>query len=744
MLARLGRFAFMRRGPVILVWLMVLAGTIFAGLTAASVPDDDFKVPGVESQRAFDLLQERFPGMAADAGGATMVFVAPQGQKVTAGPYKTAIESAVKKLSGGGQVAGADNPFTSDAVSRDGSAAYANVNYKVPASGVTADSRAEIAAAADTARKAGLTVEAGGSAMEAGGGGGTAELIAIGLAAVILLITFGSLVAAGLPLVTALLGVAVSMLGILAVSATFGLSATTGTMALMLGLAVGIDYALFVVSRYREERTRGLSAVEAVSLAMGTAGSAVAFAGLTVVIALAGLAVVGIPMLTKMGLAAVAAVVVAVLVTLTLVPAVLGFVPNKVLPRSARRKAGKRTAEAEAAEAAEAAVAAAETAPGRGGTRWARLVLRNPVAVLLLGVISLGALALPALSLQLGMPGDESMPTSATQRRAYDHLAKAFGPGFNGPLMIVVDTKDAAEPKKAVATITGKMERIKGVESVSPAQFDEAGDTAIFSAVPTTSPTDAATKKLVRELRAARPGLVEGTGAKYVVSGTTAVNIDMAEKVQGALVPYLATVVGLAVLLLAAVFRSVLIPIKAALGFLLSVVAALGAMVLVFQKGFAADLLGVAQTGPIMSAIPIFMIGISFGLAMDYQVFLVSRMREAYVHGEEPRQAIETGFRHSARVVVSAALIMMAVFAGFIFEHDPIIKMIGFSLAAAVLLDAFVVRMAIVPAVLTLFGDRAWWLPRRLDKILPRVDVEGESLNRDAQAEQPRVPARAG
>ncbi|KAB2348081.1 MMPL family transporter [Actinomadura rudentiformis] len=387
MLARLGRFAFMRRGPVVLVWLMVLAGTIFAGLTAASVPDDDFKVPGVESQRAFDLLQERFPGMAADAGGATMVFVAPQGQKVTAGPYKTAIESAVKKLSGGGQVAGVDNPFTSDAVSRDGSAAYANVNYKVPASGVTAGSRAEIAAASDTARKAGLTVEAGGSAMEAGGGGGTAELIAIGLAAVILLITFGSLVAAGLPLVTALLGVSVSMLGILAVSATFGLSATTGAMALMLGLAVGIDYALFVVSRYREERTRGLSAVEAVSLAMGTAGSAVAFAGLTVVIALAGLAVVGIPMLTKMGLAAVAAVVVAVLVTLTLVPAVLGFMPDKVLPRSARRKAGKRTAEA-----------AAEKAPGRGGTRWARLVLRNPVAVLLLGVISLGVLALPALT----------------------------------------------------------------------------------------------------------------------------------------------------------------------------------------------------------------------------------------------------------------------------------------------------------------------------------------------------------
>jgi putative drug exporter of the RND superfamily len=726
-LARLGRFAFKRRGPVVLAWLAILAGALFAGLTAPAVPDDDFSVPGVESQRAFELMQERFPGLTPDAGGATVVFVAPEGKEVTSAPFRSVVESAVQRLAGGDQVEMVADPFQADAVSSDGSAAYASVMYTVPASGVTADSRAQLDAAADIARDAGLTVETGGSAMESAGGGGVAEIIAISLAAVILLITFGSLVAAGLPLLTALLGVGVSMLSTLAVSDALGLSATTGTMALMLGLAVGIDYALFVVSRYREERARGLSAVEAVALAVGTAGSAVAFAGLTVVIALAGLAVVGIPMLTKMGLAAVVAVVVAVLVALTLVPAVLGFVPQKVLSRSARRTAQ---------EPASVGVKSL----GLGGTRWARVVLRRPVAVLSLGVVLLGALAIPATALRLGMPGDESKPTSATERRAYDELAKAFGPGFNGPLMIVVDASDAADPKHAVASIAADVAGVNGVDSVSPPQFNDAGDTAFFDAVPTTSPTDEATKDLVRDLRDARSQFTEGTGATFQVTGTTAINIDLSAKLQGALVPYLATVVGLAVLLLLLIFRSILIPLKAALGFLLSVLAALGAVVLVFQEGFASDLLGVEQTGPIMSAVPIFMIGIVFGLAMDYEVFLVSRMREAYVHGEEPRQALETGFRHSARVVVAAALIMMAVFAGFIFEHDAFIKMIGFSLAAAVLLDAFVVRMAIVPAVLALLGHRAWWLPGRLDRVLPRIDIEGESLNRTPVGAQPTRP----
>ncbi|WP_238007477.1 MMPL family transporter [Dactylosporangium sp. AC04546] len=691
---------------MVLAWLVVLAGVVVAGLAAPPVPDDDFSIPGVESQQAFDVLRERFPGITADAGGATVVFVAPAGERVTSEPYRAAVEAAVRQLAGGAQVAMVADPFEGGTVSGDGSAAYTSVSYTVTAARVTDASRAELAAAAAAARASGLTADVGGSALEGGGDGpgGTAELIAVALAAVVLVVTLGSLVAAGLSLLTALLGVAVSMLSILALSDALGLSATTGTLALMLGLAVGIDYALFVVSRYREERARGLAAAEAVALAAGTAGSAVAFAGLTVMIALAGLAVVGIPMLTKMGLTAVAAVVVAVLIALTLVPAILGFVPDRVLAR-----AGK-------------------TGTGAGGARWARFVLRRPVAVLTLGVVLLGALAVPALGLQLGMPGDEARPASTTQRRAYDALAKAFGPGFNGPLMVVVDARGAADPQAAVTAIAGRVAGTAGVVSVSPPVFNDAGDTAIFDAVPSTSPTDEATKDLVRDLRAARPRLTAGTGATFQVSGTTAVNIDMAGKIQGALLPYLATVVGLAVLVLLVVFRSILVPVKAALGFLLSVLAALGVLVLVFQRGYGADLLGVAQTGPIMSAVPIFLVGIVFGLAMDYEVFLVSRMREAYVHGAPPRQAIETGFRHSTRVVAAAALIMMAVFGGFISEQDQFIKMIGLSLATAVLLDAFVVRMAIVPAVLALLGRRAWWLPRRFDRMLPQVDVEGRTF----------------
>jgi RND superfamily putative drug exporter len=337
-------------------------------------------------------------------------------------------------------------------------------------------------------------------------------------------------------------------------------------------------------------------------------------------------------------------------------------------------------------------------------------------------------------SLQLGHIGDGADPTSFTDRRAFDLMTDAFGPGSNGPLTIVVDAKSAADPKAAVNTITKAIGATAGVVSVSAARFDAAGDTAVFSAVPSTAPTDAKTADLVHAIRAERSALKASTGATVLVSGVTALNIDSAQKVQGALLPYLGLVVGLAFVLLMVVFRSVLVPLKAALGFLLSVLAALGSVVAVFQEGHLASLLGVHQTGPIMSLMPIFMVGIIFGLAMDYEVFLVSRVREAYVHGESARQAVVSGLSTSARVVVAAALIMMGVFSGFIGAGDALIKMIGFGLAIAVLFDAFVVRMAIVPAAFALLGDRAWWMPRWLGKVLPKVDIEGEGLARHSSS----------
>ncbi|MFD5946297.1 MMPL family transporter [Streptomyces collinus] len=720
-LYRLGRLAFRRRWYVALVWAAVLAAVGLGALKAPGAVDEEFSMPGIESQKAFDLMEQRFPGAAADSATARVVFIAPDGEKVTAAGNKKAVEKAVAGLGDGTQVANAVDPFTAQTVSKDGTTAFATVTYKVGAADLTDASRSHLERTIDQARDSGLTVEAGGTALAAEGGpGGMAEVIGVAIAAVVLLITFGSLAAAGLPLLTAVIGVGVSMATILALSSALGLSTTTGTLAMMLGLAVGIDYALFVVSRYREERAKGRTPQEATGTAVGTAGSAVVFAGLTVVIALAGLAVVGIPMLTKMGLAAAGAVVVAVLIALTLVPALLGFWPNAVLTRKARRSG--RIEESTGANA---------------GTRWARFVLRRPLPVLLLGVVGLGALALPAADLQLGMPGDEAKPVSTTERRAYDALAEGFGPGFNGPLTIVVDAEGAADPKAAAGTIAKEIGGTKGIVSVSPARFNEAGDTAVFSAVPATAPTDEKTKNLVTTIRDERPGIESGTGASYEVTGTTAMNIDIAEKVQAALIPYLVVVVGLAIVLLLVVFRSLLVPLKAALGFLLSVLASLGAVVVVFQQGHGAELLGVEQTGPIMSLMPIFLVGIVFGLAMDYEVFLVSRMREAYVHGESPSQAVTSGFHHSARVVVAAALIMIAVFAGFIGESDSMIKMIGFGLASAVLFDAFVVRMAIVPAVLALLGDKAWWLPKWLDRALPRVDVEGEALSRTEREQAP-------
>lgn len=722
-LYRLGRLAFRRRWYVALVWAAVLAAVGLGAMKAPGAVDEEFSMPGIESQKAFDLMEERFPGTTADGATARVVFVAPDGQKVTATENKAAVEAAVTELGDGSQVASAVDPFQAGAVSGDGTTAYTTVTYKVGANDLTDASLTHLEDALKDARDSGLTVEAGGTAMEdTGGPGGAAEIIGVAIAAVVLLVTFGSLTAAGLPLLTALIGVGVSMAAITALSSALGLSTTTGTLAMMLGLAVGIDYALFVVSRYREERAKGRAPQEAVALATGTAGSAVVFAGLTVVIALAGLSVVGIPMLTKMGLAAAGAVVIAVLIALTLVPAFLGFWPNAVLARKARRRG--RTEEA---------------VKDNGGTRWARFVLRRPLPVLLLGVVGLGALAIPMTDLQLGMPGDEAKSTSTTERRAYDALAEGFGPGFNGPLTVVVDARGNDDPKAAAAAVSKEIGATEGVVSVSPARFNEAGDTAVFSVVPATAPTDEKTKDLVNTIRGERPGVESETGATFEVTGTTALNIDISDKVQSALVPYLIVVVGLAVILLLVVFRSVLVPLKAALGFLLSVLASLGAVVVVFQQGHGAEIFGVEQTGPIMSLMPIFLVGIVFGLAMDYEVFLVSRMREAYVHGESPAEAVTSGFRHSARVVVAAALIMIAVFAGFIGESDSMIKMIGFGLASAVLFDAFVVRMAIVPAVLALLGDKAWWLPKWLDRILPRVDVEGEALSRPAPAEE-RAP----
>nr|WP_145490732.1 MULTISPECIES: MMPL family transporter [Streptomyces] len=715
-LYRIGRLAFRRRHFVALIWVALLT---LAGVGAASAPtagNSSFSIPGTEAQKAFDLLEQRFPGMSADGATARVVFKAPAGEKMTDKVNKAAVDKTVRELGHGSEVASVADPYTGHTVSRDGSIAYASVKYKVSGMELKDSSRDALKDAAQQARASGLTVEIGGDALTAMPEEGAGELIGIGIAAVVLVITFGSLLAAGLPLLTALIGVGIGVSSITALASALDLGSTTSTLAMMIGLAVGIDYALFIVSRYRAELAEGREREEAAGRAVGTAGSAVVFAGLTVVIALVGLSVVNIPMLTKMGVAAAGTVAIAVLIALTMIPALLGYAGRKVKPAGEKSKllGGGRQAKK----------------PGRPnmGTRWASFVVRRPVAVLLLGVIGLGAAAVPVSSLELGLPDDGSQPTSTTQRRAYDLLSEGFGAGFNGPLMVVVDAKGSAHPKTAFSEVGKEIKGLKDVVAVTPATPNKAGDTAIITVVPKSKPSSKSTEDLVHAIRDKGADITAKTDAKLLVTGSTAMNIDVSQRLNDALLPYLALVVGLAFLLLIVVFRSVLVPLKAALGFLLSVLAALGAVVAVFQWGWLSGLMNVQQTGPVMSMMPIFMVGVVFGLAMDYEVFLVTRMREAYVHGEKPTQAVVTGFRHGARVVTAAAVIMIAVFSGFIGSSESMVKMIGFGLAIAVFFDAFIVRMAIVPAVLALLGKRAWWLPKWLDRILPNVDVEGEGL----------------
>ncbi|MET9434723.1 MMPL family transporter [Streptomyces sp. NPDC006551] len=698
-LYKLGRSAFRRRRLVALLWVALLALAGAGAATAPAATSSSFSIPGTEAQRAFDLLEQRFPGGNADGATARVVFQAPDGQKMTDPANKAKVQKVVGELKAGSdQVARVTDPYTAQAVSEDGSTAYVSVSYKVSGMELSDATREALEKTGHDAQGQGLTVEIGGDALQAVPATGAGEIVGVVIAGIVLVMTFGSLVAAGLPLLTAIIGVGIGVSTITALASVLDLGSTTSTLAMMIGLAVGIDYALFIVSRYRAELAEGREREDAAGRAVGTAGSAVVFAGLTVVIALVGLAVVNIPMLTKMGFAAAGTVVIAVLIALTLIPALLGFAGGRVMGRK-RRKGIRQD----------------EDKPN-AGTRWARFVIRRPVMVLLVGVLGLGAIALPAASLEMGLPDDGSQPTSTTQRRAYDLLSDGFGPGFNGPLMVVVDG-DRAAAESTVKTVEG----LDGVVAVTPPTPNKAGDTAMITVIPEDRPSSVATEELVHDIRAA-------TGDDVLVTGATAMNIDFSQKMNDALLPYLALVVGLAFLLLMVVFRSVLVPLKAALGFLLSVVAALGAVVAVFQWGWLGGLFGVEQTGPIMSMMPIFMVGVVFGLAMDYEVFLVTRMREAYVHGERPGEAIVTGFRHGARVVTAAAVIMMAVFAGFIGSSEQMVKMIGFGLATAVLFDAFVVRMAIVPAVLALLGHKAWWLPKWLDRALPNVDVEGEGL----------------
>ncbi|MFV0526332.1 MAG: MMPL family transporter [Acidimicrobiales bacterium] len=715
-LYRLGRWSIAQRRRVVALWVVALAVVGVAAASLGGETSDNFELPGTEAQTALDRLNEEMP--AAAGATARVVFEAPSGTALADPANDQAIGETVAALRGAPEVVNVTDPFESRAVSPDGTIGYANVSYAVAAPELTEEAKDGLQAAVDPARAAGLTVEFGGDALREPPHAGSAEIIGIGVAVVVLLITFGSLIAAGLPILTAVLGVSIGMLSITALTSVVDMSSTAPTLAVMLGLAVGIDYALFIVTRHRQLRAEGLPTEEAAARAVGTAGSAVVFAGATVIIALVGLVVVGIPFLTVMGLAAAGTVAVSVLIAVTLLPALLGFAGDAI---DRYRVPGVRVHTG--------------LASGRDalGLRWARFLVRRAAPVLVVSLVAIGVIATPALNLELGLPDDGSESTETSARRAFDLLAEGFGPGFNGPLLVTVDADGSGNAGTAVEEMTAGVAGLDNVVAAVPAGVNADGSFGIVTVIPGTGPSDPDTATLVDDIRAsAAAGADDGVTAS--VTGAAALNIDITKKLGSALPVYALVVVGLALVLLTIVFRSILVPVTAALGFLLSVAGSFGATVAVFQWGWLQDVFGVDQPGPIISILPILLLGILFGLAMDYEVFLVSRIREDYVHKGDACQGVVEGVRHSARVIVAAGLIMIAVFAAFILSGDVNVKMIGFTLAVGVMIDAFIVRMTIMPAVLALLGDSAWKLPRALDRVLPNVDIEGESITAEAAA----------
>ena len=701
LLARIGRTTFRHRWATLLAWLMILVAVASISVLVSKPESTQFTVPGTQSQQAMDLLEQRFP--AASGATAQIVFAAPAGATLHDPAIKTVVEGSLAQARRGAQVLLVTDPYSGTTISKNGRIGYATVAFKVPASSISAGAKQDLAAAAGPARARDVTVAFGGGIVNQPTTK-SSDVLGLLIAFLVLTITFGSMVVAGLPLLNALIGVGIGLTGINALSGIVSLSATAPILATMLGLAVAIDYALFIVHRYRDEIGTGAAPEDAASTAAGTAGMAVVFAGCTVVVALVGLSVTGIPFLTVMGLCAAATVVVAVLIAVTLVPSLLGFAGAKIKP--------PRTKE-----------------PGRGFfARWVAFTTKHAVLVVVAGVVLLLAVASPLLTLDLGLPSAGTLPKSDTARTAYDLLARGFGPGINGPLLVVVDAPARLDPVAVAETATKDLSAVPGVATVSPPIQNAAKNVTVVDVIPTSGPSSVATKDLVAAIRQKSAAVAAPFGVRVLVTGPTALAIDISAKLGAALPLYLLVVVGIAAILLMLVFRSLLVPLTAVLGFLLTIGAALGAVVFVFEDGHLANLVALPAAAPVISFLPLMMTGILFGLAMDYEMFLVSRMREEHGRGLPPVAAVRTGFGESAPVVTAAAIIMFSVFASYVIASDLITKEIAFALAVGVAVDAFIVRMTLIPATLALLGHRAWWLPRWLDRVLPSIDVEGAAV----------------
>ncbi|MBF6349939.1 MMPL family transporter [Nocardia flavorosea] len=772
-LYRWGKFAFRRKWIVLPIWALILVLLGGAAGALAKPFQDSFEMPGLPSERATAILEEHMPQMASmfsiDAVTGQYVIAAPNGT-LTDEPNMTALNALVQRLNELDIVDHTEpvvNPVTATAMmpasqeaaaeqaaaaatlepgqappmpepncldgrdspdfkalcggaplnvlsdDRPQTVAVIDVKFTMPSfTDVTEEHRQAAEAIAQEGRNAGLTVEMSGAIAQTQPETGQAEMIGIGVALIVMIIAFGAIVAAFVPIVTGIVGVACAGALILTGTSLTEVPTFTPILASMIGLALSIDYALFIVSRYKHELVVQDSPEEAAGVAVGTAGSAVVFAGLTVVVALLGLSVVGIGFLTMMGIGGAIAAGFAVLAATTLMPALLGALGKSLfkpeLPLIAQHDPEDDNSVT-------------------NGMRFARLIARVPVLTLILSAVVLGALAAPATQLNLGLPGGDSMPEDSSVRKAYELQTAGFGEGKNGTLVVAVDLSEtpADQREAALTALRDKLAGYDGVDYLSVAQPSRDGQAALFQVVPETGPNSAETQDLVEHARDAEAALQDQYGMEYGITGQTAIYADVNSVLLDSIIPYMAIVAVAAFILLLLVFRSILVPLTAALGFLLSMAATFGVTVLIFQEG-AFGL--VDDTHPIISFLPIVLIGLVFGLAMDYQVFLVTRMREEYVRGKEPKEAMVDGYHHGARVVAAAAVIMISVFGGFMLSPDITSKSMGFALAAGVFFDAFLVRMVLIPSLLVLLGKWAWWMPAWLDRILPDIDVEGSKL----------------
>ncbi len=737
-LYRSGRFAARRPWTVIAAWLLASMLVIGASGAFGQRLQDSFEVPGLDSQRATELLQ----GARSDQAGLTaQVVLTPRDERATFFGSADARAALARVRAGtrrASRRAGASDPAAalaagradavgSGAVSEDGRVALIGVQYPVLEE-LTADDLDRLKAfGAQAGDGSPLRLEMGGDlffALEEAQTG-TGELIGLVLAAVILLVAFGSFVAMGLPIGMALFGLALGISSMSLVTYLIAIPSWAPQLGSMVGLGVGIDYALFLLTRHREHLARGVALEESIGRAVATAGQVVVFAGGTVVIAILGLAVAGVPFMTAGGLAIAVIVAIMVLASVSLLPAFLGLAGPWIDRLGLRRTRARDGA-----------------AVGAGWRRWGAHVSRHPWAYVVGVTVLLLALSAPVLALRMGNPDAGALPETRTERRAYDLVAEGFGAGSNGPLVIAVDSEQ--DP-----SVVGRLRRAVAADTgiAAVARPEVAGGVATLVASPTTGPQDPATLDTLARLRAdVLPSVLAGSPARAHIGGQTASFADVSDRVNERLPLFIAAVIGLSLVLLVLVFRSILVPLKAALMNLLSIGAAYGVLVMVFQWGWGASLIGLESTVPIVSFIPMFMFAILFGLSMDYEVFLLSRVREAYLATGDAGASVIQGLAGTARVITSAALIMISVFLGFVAGEDPATKMFGLGLATAILIDATVVRMMLVPAAMTLLGEAAWWLPRWLDRRLPRVGVEGHAggpPTAGEPAEQEPAPALA-